>query len=623
MSHQLARRVGSKKRTGTPGDWMKAKGRKSAASETVSFDVTNYDEVYESLEGQKQSALSEIMESVSKGKAVIEDAILFCGRYDENGMLLREAGKRKKPYRLLRTKGHAEFEEASNFAREQFEQIAESTREAREAAADERAKRRSIEAARKRVSKKARENWPFQSSSDAGSTYSLDPNQFTEYTPYYSGPWGKQQYFDYFKGHARAYQEYTHHPIGKRLIDILIQYGFGRGFKIQCKNQKFSDKWNDFNRQKRITHKLRKYWMREYLIYGENFIDVLRWVSVDPSTIIDIICEGYDEYIDKVLYYQQMFQTATQMYSGQKVKGVKGSADSKIGKYIIRQIPYDQIIHIKTNVVSVEKRGRSVLYPILGWLKRVTDTLDAQILGEQLRASFVWDDTVDGDQSDVDAHAAKYNYIPVQPSLFVHNTAVKREALAPMSGVTGNGSGNIVQEVIAICATCLGLPKDHLNVMAVGSGSRATAVVGSEPFTKVIEDLQEDGKDLLDQIIQIFCQQNNIEYDEEDWAIIFPSVQKDALNDRLKAIWTLQASGAYSHKRASLKSAAEMEDDDYDYDAEMEEIEAERAKGIGQSSPPAPWTNAPPVPTDDPDPAGGSPIHGKGKQDIISQHKTL
>src|SRR6185312_3230322 len=113
------------------------------------------------------------------------------------------------------------------------------------------------------------------------------------------------------------------------------------------------------------------------------------------------------EYIDKPLYLQQMYQTATQTYAGIEVPGVPKSKDSKPGKWIVRQIPADQVIRIRTNCSSQEKRGRPVIFDILGWLKKLKDTYTAQVLGEQLRASFVFDDTVDGSPDQVAAHAQK------------------------------------------------------------------------------------------------------------------------------------------------------------------------------------------------------------------------
>lgn len=594
------------------------------AALTLPVTVPTSEDVYKDLENPKTTAFAEVMKKVDEGKIVIDDAVLFCGRFDQNGMLLREAKSKSKPYRLVRLRTSKEYSEAIRESARRWAALPQRIEESGR-------KRRAKEALRAKLrGRKVREDL-FQSSSDLGSLFAPDPNQFTEFTPYFNGPFAKQQYFDYFKGHARAFQQWNHNPVARRIITLLVQYALGRGFKVIAKNDKISDKWDEFNTENRITYKMRKYWMTETLIYGEDFIDVLRWISVDPSTIYDIICEGYGEFIDKVLYYQQMFQTATQTYAGQDVKGVPGARDSKVGHFIIRQIPYDQIIHIKQNVTSGEKRGRSVLYSVLGWLKRLTDTLEARALGEQLRASFVWDDCIDGTVEDVAAHGAKYNYIPVAPSIFVHNKAVERKPLAPMAGITGNGTTDVVNEILCLIATGMGIPKDHFNVL-VSSSSRATAIVGSEPFTKVIEDLQEDCNDLLHQIIQRFCDQNGFDYKEEDWKIIFPSVVKDSTQDRLENIGYCESIGWFSKKRAATMAAAEMEQDDYDYDDEMQEIQkegdaAQVSGSVGWKPPPLPppgrTSKQVPGGMGTPGDQGDNPLHGDGKKKIVAQHRNL
>ena len=595
-----------------PGDWMPARGGSAPSMLNVPIQVPEVDSIYKEIENPADLPLTKVMKEVERGKAQIEDSVLFCGRFNSSGFLLREE-KVRKPYRLLRTSGHQEYVRAMRESRNRFEDLPAKEKEARK-------KREAMRKVRKALS---REN--FVSNSDLGSINGLDPNQFTEFTPLFSGPFYKQQYFDYFTGHARAFQMWTHHPVAKRIVDILVQYSLGRGLKIKCKDPKKQVLWDNFARANRILYKLRKFWAREYLIYGENFIDNIRWVSVDPSTIWDIICEGYDENIDKVLYYHQMFQTATQMYAGMSVKGVPGSEKSKIGRYIIRQIPYDQIIHIKTNVTSGEKRGRSVYYAILGWLKRLTDLYNAQVLGEQLRASFVWDDTIQGDDADVSAHASKYAYIPVAPSIFVHNEAVVRKPLSPMAGVTGGSGGDIGDQILSLIATSVGIPKDHFNASSAG-GSRATAIVGSEPFTKVIEDQQEDYSDLLDQIIEVFCKRNKLIYVPDEWQKIFPSVTKDTMTEVLKNIAFRESMGWITNRQAAMLAAAECDDDEFDYDAmlkeKQEDFVAEMGANVhGAKLPPSGRFGMQDRPAEDE--GSDNPLHGKGKQDIKKQHKNL
>jgi len=603
---------------GTPGDWMESarKGVAPAALQ-VNVELPDVDGIYDDMEHPKSDPYKEACKAIESGDAKVEDAILFCGRFNKDGMMLRESDVAGgKPYRLVRVKGDGAYREAMAHLKESFtrlrKRLSESKRrsKAKEGAMDSVGFGMGIGGG------------SFYSNSDLGSNMSMDPNQFTEFTPWFSGPYYKNLPYAYFPGMAAAREAANHNPVAKRIIDLLCQYALGRGFDIRCNNEKTAEIWKVYQKTNRIQHKLRKHWAREYLVDGEIFVDKIRMVTVDPSTIMDIVCEGYGEYIDRVLYYQQMYQTATQVWSGIKVPGVAGSVDTKFGRWIIRQIPYDQIVHIKTNCTSQEKRGRSVLYPILGWLKKLKDLYTAQVLGEQLRASFVWDDEVKGDQADVNAHGSKYAYIPVAPSIFVHNESVVRKPLAPMAGVTSGGANNIGQELLSFLATAVGIPKDHFNVIS-SAGSRATAIVGSEPFTKVIEDLQEDLTDLLDQLIENFCERHGLEYDEDEWQVVFPAVTKDTVSEYVKNVATAEASGYISKRRAATMVAQELECDNYDFDREQKEMADDQKMQDLENPPllPAGRFGAPAVPADGAD--DDNPVHGSGKQDIKDQHSNL
>ena len=863
------------------------------AMETIEFKIPDVDQIYEDMK-YAPDIYAEAMRAIESGKEQVHDAVLFCGRFNRSGQLLRECAEGDRPYRIIRIYGHEAYQKAMGRLKECWAGLSKKLKESET---------------------KTKEDWdggfsgggsgfaaPYISNSDLGSNSTLDPNQFTEFTPWFSGPFYKNIPYAYFPGMAAAREAVNHNLIANRIAQILPQYALGRGFEIRCKNEGIAKKWRDFAKQNKLQHKIRKFWGREYLTDGELTIDKSRMISIDSSTIMDIVCEGWDEFIDKPIFLQQMYQclhgdtrialldgtnptvrelaergseywvysydhdtgrivpgraiktwkqpgqkrcvkvildsgesvtcsfdhpflmrdgqyvwaeklklgdslmplyrktmyeklwqpktgwefthhmvagkprkgyavhhknhkltdnrpenvetlthaehmeghrrqprrtmaesswcftapkrgstwrmkqgegirkfyiehpearkalserikaqwarpgmrkkmgdsisashnrkqneelahqsaivnhkvlrvefvgmqdvyditvdkhhnfalaigvfthnTATQTYSGIDVPGVPKAKETKPGKWIVRQIPADQVIRIKTNCTSQEKRGRPVIFSILGWLKKLKDTYTAQVLSEQLQACFVYDDTIDGSAGDVAAHGAKYNYIPVAPSIFVHNKAVERKALAPAAGKTGTGS-SISQEILAFLATAMGFPKDFFNVMASGSGSRATAIVGSEPFTKVIEDLQQDFQDLLDSIIETFCEQNKIEYNEDDWQVMFPSVSKDSAKDYIANISTAEQMGYINKRRAGTMVAAELECDNYDFDNEQDVGQKDLKKhppiDIGAPPPAGRFGAAPPPMLE---PTEENPIHA-GKNKLKSQHKTL
>ena len=605
-------------------------------SEMVIPDV---DKIFDDMKSAPDT-YAEAMRAIESGKDEVVDAVLFCGRFSQSGILLRESSG-AKPYRLLHVRGHEAYNKAMCHLRECWARLPAKMREAQIKADWQRYKREKLTCG----IRKARENWggagfsgggsgglaPYFSNSDLGSNSGADPNQFTEFTPWFSGPFYKNIPYAYFPGMAASREAVNHHPVAHRIIDVLCQYSLGRGFAIRCKNNAITDKWDSFAKSVKLKNKIRKFWGREYLIDGELTIDKARMISVDASTIMDIVCEGFDEYVDRPLYLQQMFETATQTYAGIEVPGVPKSKDSKPGKWIVRQIPADQVIRIKTNCTSQDKRGRPVIFSVFGWLKKYKDAATAKVLSEQLAASFVFDDEIDGSAADVAAHGQRYNYIPVAPSVFVHNKSVKRTALQQTGGGRTGGGTDIAQEILALIATAMGFPKDFFNVMSQGSGSRATAIVGSEPFTKVIEDLQQDFEELLDSIIEYFCQQNDIKYNEHDWQIIFPSVSKDSAKDFISNVATAEEMGYINKRRAATMVAAELECDNFDFDEEQEKGATDTAAHppINPGVPPpagrfgAQMPQLPGAATDAELGAEDNPIHGSGKQAIKKAHKKL
>jgi len=629
----LKRRVPAPK-TGAPGDWLPpaAEARRPAA-EVVEFALPDVDQLYADF-AKAPDVYAEAARAIESGKAEVADAVLFCGRFDQGGRLLRESKNSEKPYRLIQTRGDKEYRAALAHREAAVKALSGRILEARVKAELRRYNDEGLTCG----IKKAREGWggggggfgtPYFSNADLGSNSGLDPNQFTEFTPWFSGPFYKNIPYAYFPGMAAAREAVNHNPIANRIAVILPQYAFGRNFEISCMDKATSAKFKKFLKASKLKHKMRKFWGREYITDGELTLDKRRVVSIDASTIMDVVCEGFDEFLDQPLYLQQMYQTAQQIYSGIAVPGVPKSKDSKPGKWVVRQIPADQVIRIRGNCTSQEKRGRPFIFSILGWLKRLKDVYQAQVLAEQFAASFVFDDEIDGSAADVAAHGAKYVYIPVAPSIFVHNKAVKRQAIQPTGGGRSGSGLTISQEILALLATAMGFPKDFFNVMSQGSGSRATAIVGSEPFTKVIEDLQQDFEDILDAVIESWCQDNSIVYDEEQWKIEFPPVSKDSNKDFLGNVGTAQELGAFNKRRASLMIANALGADDYDYDAEQAQGKADAllyppSDTMPGWTPPAGRFGTGPTPgQDEPEPQD-DPIHsGAAKRAIKKQHKNL
>lgn len=568
----------------------------------------------EPVQNPVHAALAEAMKS--DGKVRIVEAQLYLGRLGQDQRradpdALREtavlvADFDPAPYKLTTIRGHEKVVEALRAAQEEIEK-------------NHPARVLALEAERNRIERILREDDLFDGVTAMGPRLQYDPNQYTEYTPLYGGEYNRQLYiYDTLTMHARAFEAWNHNPIAKRIVNMLVQYTLGRRVKAVSKKDEVLKAWNAFARKNRIYAKLAKFWAREYLIFGELFLDKTKWVTIDPSSIWDIITDTSD--VNDVFYYHQQYTSAYQMFSGIAVPGVPGSADTKPIEYIIRQIPADQVLHLKGECVSNEKRGRSKLFPILGWLKRIKDLYNAEVIGAWMRACFIWDDTIDGGPGDIQAHIAAYSNMPVAGTLFAHNKAIERKVLAPQSSGAGAGAGaTVANEVLAFIATAIGIPKENFNIISASGGNRATALVGSEPFTKVIEELQAEMEDLLIRLAEIACTEAGVEYEEGDIEFIFPSVTKDTTSETMKNIALGQEMGWWSQETAAAMGAAEMNITSYDYDEEQEKLKAEREQKLVDAAGTLPPVNggfggvkgggAPQDDGEQPE----SPIHGQGK----------
>jgi len=594
-------------------------GRPTGKTVPLSMDLTSYDPDREFLDIQQTPVINPVIafhESLRAGRVQVEEAWLYEGRFDERGGLMKESSHLEfndliVPYRIRHVKGQ-EYNQALESAKNQFDLMPSKIDRLNEAKAKH---LNAVESLKKETLLKEDFN-----TDQIQAPY--DANQYTEYAPTYGGPFNKQLYiYDYLTMHARAFEAKNHNPLAKRIVDVLAQYAFGRRFKVIIKNEKQKKVWEEFEEKYKITHKISKFWSREYLTFGELMIDKARWDSIDPSTVWDIITNPDD--IGEVYYYYQNYPTAYQTFTGYRIKGEPGSEKQSPLKYIIRQLPAHQVLHIKANVSSMEKRGRSFLFPILGWLKRVKDLYNAEVLKAQLEASFIWDDTIDGNAGDVAAHASQYSTMPKPASVFVHNKAVERKPMPAMTGTT-RGSVGVSDEILGFIATSIGIPKEFFNVMGAGSGNRATAVQSAEPFEKVIEDLQADFEHLLHSVAEEVFELANVPYKKGDVEFGFPSVTKDTTTEAIKNISFSETMGYIDHQAASEMVAAEMNITTYDYKAVQAAIKKDSVNKSDPLMPPAGRFPAPPPSMNgDGDEPDGSPIRGNGARKLKAQLKTL
>ena len=313
-----------------------------------------------------------------------------------------------------------------------------------------------------------------------------DANQ--EYTPIMGGPWNKQLYMSaYLDMHSKAFEAYNHNPLAHQLIRLATMFTLGRGIDHTSANtevdellREFVDRTEFYDRLQNMSTDL--WWAGELFI--EFYDDAPKrgmtdFRAQDPSTILDIITQP-DDYRN-VYYAHQQYATPYTNY----IKSGKGQPEAF--KYIIRQIPVSMYMHVKINSSEYEKRGRSELFCILGWLKRLKDLMNARVIKGQLEAAFVWDIEIASGDADVETAGLQLPD-PYNPgATFIHNKSLK---LTPQSSaIRGSEAAPDINELKSFISTGASTPKAFLG--ETSRGSTASALAGTEPGTKNYESKQQ------------------------------------------------------------------------------------------------------------------------------------
>lgn len=413
-----------------------------------------------------------------------------------------------------------------------------------------------------------------------------------DFTPLLGGPFNKQLYLqDYLRMNSACFFAYHHDPAAIRTVDIVRDFTIGRGFRIDVDNhqgaQAIIAAWSEVNN----LDDLCDYFMREICIYGEVMpwelpngqtkieYDVKmgqealrgllpRWRLVDPSCIWEIVT--FPEDIQRKLFYQWVSPTQYQLYDGKDAGKSVG-----ISKFIYQQIPATEMLHFKVNSVSNEKRGRSDLFPALGYMKRVRDTVNYALVAMQKQAAWSIDTTVDGSQSDVDAYSEAVQSLGAMApagSEFVHTKAITRTYLSNTAGRAG--SHEAFDWGLSMIAMATGIPLQYYGTHLSNSGTRASALVATEPVAKKFEMRQK----LLERFLREATRRCLTKFGlpkDLDIEISFPEIVTQDRSGKIKDIQAAQANGYISRRRAAELVAKELGVSKFDYEKEAKAIELE------------------------------------------------
>jgi len=421
-----------------------------------------------------------------------------------------------------------------------------------------------------------------------------------DFIPLLGGAFFKQLYLqDALAQFATCFHAYHHDPIARFIVNATRDFVLGRGYRVDSEDKKALSIWRAFEDANNLAE-LMDWMCIELAIYGESMLwklpdlqskivyNVLpkniphgllpRVRLVDPSAIWEIVT--FPEDITRVLYYQWVAPTQYQMYTGEK----NGEYVPSL-KFIMQQIPAAQMLHLKVNTVSNEKRGRSDLFPVLGYLKRLRDSVNYSIIGQQKQAAWAIDTTIEGSQADLDQYVndeQTAGTIREAGSEFVHTKAVKREFL---SAPAGQGAHGLAFEwCMSMIAAGVGVPISYFGMHLSGGQTKASAIVGTEPVTKKWEARQMKVERLLQNLWGMVMDRFGMP--DAECEITFPELMSQDRSKKIQDLILAEECGAISHEHMSTGVAKELQRTSYDYKQEQAHIAAEKPKSAGLPSNP-------------------------------------
>ena len=461
-----------------------------------------------------------------------------------------------------------------------------------------------------------------------------NPNQYgntvgNDFTPLLGGPFYKQLYYynDWLRMHQDCFFAFNHDPFAKDTVNIMTDFTLGKGYQVQCSNGAAQAIWEAFETANNFQEKMRKFAM-ELSIYGEDifwrlpnkqiYIDfstnatgatfspnkaksaadvpvglIPRVRLIDPSNIVEIITHPED--LDRRIAYVWCTPTQYQIYTA---KDPTTGELVNTSKFIYQQIPAEMMDHFAVNNVSNEKRGRSDLFTGLPYFKRLRDSINYALINQQKNSAWCLDTTVEGDEGDIQAYMqqqASLGTIPPAGSEFVHTKAIERKYNANSEGgSTGRAAESVFQVGLSMVAASTGIPVSYYGSHLSAGGTRASAIVATEPVAKKFEMRQQIYKAVIERQAEMLFRSFGIKSEID---IYFPEIVTQDRSAKLKDLFLAEQSRWFSPERAATSAAKELGADKYDYEKEMADIKAQSADEI-----PLPGAN----PLSSPGAAGGA-----------------
>lgn len=406
-------------------------------------------------------------------------------------------------------------------------------------------------------------------------------NYRSEYSPLIGTPFFKQLYlYDYLLMHSKAFWYRNYSGIAKLIIDMTRTFVIGKGFSVTV-NGKDKNKveaaesaWKHYEDRSMIHEDLLD-WTDELTTFGEHMLKKVPTAkglihkSVDPSTIWEIVTDP--ENIRDIKYYHQQYSTQYQLFA---------TKDAPITKYIINQIPPQQMIHTKINCTTYEKRGRSDLLAAMLYLKYFEDYMQAKTIRAKNECAFLWDVSVKGAPEDLQAYIDGSEDIANIPpaSDFIHNEAITRTPIAPSLGKASNDE--TAKWILSYICMSTSLPTNYLGTFESGGFTKAGALVATEPVVKKMEERRLKIEQLLHKIFDDVMADAGIDNSDIEPEFNFPELIVEDRSKKIQDVITLMDQQVIAHETGAEILAKEMNISTYDYETEQEKIKDEINSGL-------------------------------------------
>ena len=426
---------------------------------------------------------------------------------------------------------------------------------------------------RKNANKKKNREDFFGGSSDE--TIPTNPNNLTgyeikhEFTPLLGTPFFKQMYlYDYLLMHSKVFWYKNYSGPAKLIINIFRNFVIGEGFSVTCDDDKAMEAWERYEERSQIHEKL-PVWFDELCYAGELMLekkprpDGIVHASIDPSTIWEIVTDP--ENIEDIKYYHQQYPTQYQLFS---------APGAPITEYVLRQLPPELVHHVKLNVTSQEKRGRSDLLAALLYLKYFDDYIGFKLQRTKAEAAYFWDVVVKGDLNAVNAYINQtQSTVDVPPgSENVHNEAIERKPIMP--SLSHSGTDEVAKWILSYIFMSVGIPTSYAGTLESTGASRASALVSTEPVTKMMEERRHKIEWLLHNIWQDVMIDEGLDPDT-DVEFNFPELIVEDRSKKIEDVINCHRQKVVSHQTMCEILAKEMNITTYNYDDEQKKIQEE------------------------------------------------